>query len=632
MAERLGEALLDLDTNDKGLKAGIGRAERLAQGLGRTLDATAAKSLAIGRNLALAGAAGAAGLGVLVKRSIDAADEMSKAAARAGMTTEQLSRLAWAGELADVSLAALTTSSARLSNQMAEVASGGAKDTKALFDRLGISVVDLQGKLRPVGDVIYDLADVFAGMENGATKTALAMQIFGRSGAELIPLLNSGRQGLAAYADEADRLGKTISTQAGRDAEEFNDTLTRLGAVFDGLMLKIGTGLLPDLQALMNTLASPAFASAMQTFGSNVIAIARAIAEVFIGATKAFNSFMALVDNAQKSREQQAAGLSDAEIKAEQAKAKATLSNPKANSVAVEQAKAWLAALSRQERTRLKSDPIDAGATWDQLAGLGGARAPTGIVAPPDLSGVFNGLASGSDKARDAVNDLIASLTAERDALRETDPVQQRLISMRTDLSAATKTQRDEVEALLQTIYEETTAWENAQEAGQFFGDTLLDSIEAVRTGSKSLGAALEDLINQLARAVLQSMLLGQGPLAGLFGSKSAGGGLGGLLGGLFSGFFAKGGLIPSGTFGIVGERGPEPVFGTPHGAMVLPNSAMSGMAPPAPAGPLQVIVNGSSLSVSELTQAISDALDRFDRFRLPQRVAEINADPLARG
>src|SRR3546814_12165662 len=46
-------------------------------------------------------------------------------------------------------------------------------------------------------------------------------------------------------------------------------------------------------------------------------------------------------------------------------------------------------------------------------------------------------------------------------------------------------------------------------------------------------------------------------------------------IGKFFSGFFADGGLIPTGSFGIVGEAGPEPIFATAGGVGVLPNSAL---------------------------------------------------------
>lgn len=619
MAEKLGEALLDLDTNDKAFRKGVDGAERLAQGLGRTLDDVSRRAVALGKNLFLGAAAGAAAMGVLVKRAIDTADEMSKAALKAGVSTEALSRLAWAGELSDVSLGALTTSIGRLNNVMAEMARGGATDTKAIFDALGIAVTDADGKLRSGDHVFYELADRFAAMENGAERSALAIQIFGRSGAELVPLLVNGSAGLRDMADEADRLGKTISTQTGRDAEEFNDSLTRLKAVAEGLALTVATDLLPELNRFTNWLNDPSIAAGLSGLASGVIGVFNAIVDAVEVAVDKVGQFFNLIEWAATH------DWGTGEV------------NPDALNARNEARRRGALAAVGGMLGRGETSAPDA----DFYAGIFGSQpgAPAGTSSAPsvDFSGLFSGAGGGAAAQVDKAKELIATLRAELDTLRETDPVQQRLIGMRTELANATGTQRAEVESLITTIHEETKAWENSQAAAQMFGEFALDSLEGLRKGTKSAIDVLGDLVDMLIRAVAQSALLGQGPLAGIFGTANPKGGTGGLfgmLGNLFSGFFATGGLIPNGTFGIVGERGPEPVIGTPAGARVLPNSSLASVlgGEGSARGPITVHINGSGLGQSELTQAIEDGIRNYDRFQLPQRVAAINADPQARG
>lgn len=72
----------------------------------------------------------------------------------------------------------------------AMVAAGGSKEQIEVFSRLGVSVTDAAGQLRPTEDVLLDLADAFAAMPDGAEKSALAVKLFGKSGVELI--LNQG--------------------------------------------------------------------------------------------------------------------------------------------------------------------------------------------------------------------------------------------------------------------------------------------------------------------------------------------------------------------------------------------------------------------------------------------------------
>jgi hypothetical protein len=115
--------------------------------------------------------------------------------------------------------------------------------------------------------------------------------------------------------------------------------------------------------------------------------------------------------------------------------------------------------------------------------------------------------------------------------------------------------------------------------------------------------------------------------------NASAGGGMGGRfrqIATLFRGGHYEGRLLPSGTWGIVGERAPEPVISVPPGAWVIPSSALSDMR-----GGVTVVsnisINGSGLSQRELPEAITDAFECYDLFHLSARVSEIQRDPMAR-
>ena len=75
-------------------------------------------------------------------------------------------------------------------------ASQGAKSQADAFKSLGVSVTDSNGNLRSADSVLLDIADRFAESADGADKTAIAMRVFGESGRTLIPLLNSGSDGI----------------------------------------------------------------------------------------------------------------------------------------------------------------------------------------------------------------------------------------------------------------------------------------------------------------------------------------------------------------------------------------------------------------------------------------------------
>lgn len=247
MAEPIGSlrVLLGLDSAQftEGLKTSQGKLSGFAKSAG-------VAGAAIGA--AIAGTAVA--LGSAIKGAIDNADELSKASQKIGVSVEELSRLKYAAELSDVSLEGLTGGLKRLSANMAEVASGGTGKAAEAFAALGISVTDANGKLKGGEVVLKEVAGQFGAMQDGAGKTALAMAIFGKSGSDLIPLLNSGADGLAQMAAEADALGLTIDTKTAKSAEAFNDNLTRLKSVGSGVTTQLAAQLLPALESVSNTI------------------------------------------------------------------------------------------------------------------------------------------------------------------------------------------------------------------------------------------------------------------------------------------------------------------------------------------------------------------------------------------
>lgn len=183
----------------------------------------------------------------LAKSSLDAADSLNKLSQSTGTTVEELSALGYAARLSDVSQEGLSTGLKKLSKNMLDAAAGTGEGRDA-FAAMGVSVKNAAGGLRTTGDILEDLAEKFSSYEDSAAKTALAQKIFGRSGADLIPLLNQGREGLAAMAAEADRLGLVLTKETTQAAENFNDNLTRLRALLEGFANRTLREVLPLLE------------------------------------------------------------------------------------------------------------------------------------------------------------------------------------------------------------------------------------------------------------------------------------------------------------------------------------------------------------------------------------------------
>lgn len=211
----------------------------------------------------LAGLGAGISAGALVafaKQAVDVQDSFGKMAQQVGVGVDALTELDFAAKLSDVSTEELGSGLTRLTARMADVAQGG-KEAQAAFDTIGVKVKNADGTMRAADDVFKDIADRFSEMEDGSAKTALAVEIFGRAGAKLIPLLNSGSSGLSDMASEARRLGISFGEDASKAAEEFNDNLTRLQLYAGAAGRALVNDLLPSLISVTSKLIDAARAA-----------------------------------------------------------------------------------------------------------------------------------------------------------------------------------------------------------------------------------------------------------------------------------------------------------------------------------------------------------------------------------
>lgn len=197
--------------------------------------------------------AGPVVIGALIKKNIDLGDSFAKMNAKTGVSVETLSKWAFGADLAGQSSAVLEKGLIRLAANMRDAVITPTAEGARAFAELGIAVVDNAGKLRSSEAVFEEVATKFAQMEDGAQKGAIAVKLFGRAGADLIPMLNN----LAATNAEAIRTGQIISTEFAKSSEQFNDSVNRMGKSVDILTRTIAgpmIGVLNDWIERLNML------------------------------------------------------------------------------------------------------------------------------------------------------------------------------------------------------------------------------------------------------------------------------------------------------------------------------------------------------------------------------------------
>jgi len=243
----LGDLVIKLHADIAQFTSDMGRAAHVSEREWAKVQRSAASAAtAIGVAVGIASAATAK----LTKDLLDTADSLAKSSQKLGISVESLDALQHYANLSGVNVEQLSAGLRFLSKNAVDTAANTG-DARLAFQALGISVVDAHGKLKPTEMLLEEVAEKFAGMEDGAGKTAIAMRIFGKSGAELIPLLNGGAEGFKRNREEAEKYG-LITTDLAKKSERFNDSLTLLARQARGLALDIFPAVVDKLNKLVD--------------------------------------------------------------------------------------------------------------------------------------------------------------------------------------------------------------------------------------------------------------------------------------------------------------------------------------------------------------------------------------------
>ena len=175
--------------------------------------------------LSAAGAATAAGIGALAYKSGVAADDLNTLSKVTGINTKELQKYAASADLVDVSVEAIAKSHKFLTKNI-NAAANGSKTQAEAFAKLGVNIKNADGSLRSSDEVFQDVIAALGGMKNETERDALAMQLMGKSAAELNPLIEDQGETYKNVSDTLAKYGLDFVDQETLDkANEFNDQL-----------------------------------------------------------------------------------------------------------------------------------------------------------------------------------------------------------------------------------------------------------------------------------------------------------------------------------------------------------------------------------------------------------------------
>jgi hypothetical protein len=295
MASNLGSMVLELSANVARFQSDMGKAAYISQQAAEKMQKTMQGAID-GMSSSLKNLAGSLVAAFSVdrlvefgKQAIDVADEVGKMAQKIGISVEALSALQLQAKLSNTSNEELQVGLSKLAKSAADAAGGG-KQSAAVYSALGVSVKDAAGNLKPMEVLLGDVAAKFATYRDSAAKTALAQEVFGKSGANLIPYLNElGQKSLPEVIKQADEFGSVISTKTAKQAEDFNDNLTRLSAEAHGFANAVISQLLPSLVKLTDQMVEAG--KTTDKYSSSSSEVAGAIKKIIFALATGFEGF-----------------------------------------------------------------------------------------------------------------------------------------------------------------------------------------------------------------------------------------------------------------------------------------------------------------------------------------------------
>ena len=222
-----------------------------ASGLGDKLKAGIVTAGKWGTAIAAGAAAAGAGVLKIATESAAAADEVDKMSQKIGLSKEGYQEWAYVLGQNGMDISSLQMGMKTLVTQMDGVISGSQTSIE-MFDRLGLSVTDSTGAMKDQETMMNEVMIALADMPNGTEKARLAAELFGRSGAELMPMLNQGSGAMLELTQRAHDLGLIMSDDAVNAGVVLGDTMDDVKKSLGMLATELGVQLMPIVQMALD--------------------------------------------------------------------------------------------------------------------------------------------------------------------------------------------------------------------------------------------------------------------------------------------------------------------------------------------------------------------------------------------
>ena len=189
-----------------------------------------------------------------VVKFADLGEAIQKGALKAGMSVQQYQRMKYVSEQSGTSIEAMEGSLSKLNRTVGDAAAGKNQSAAALMSRMGIATRDANGQVRSAIDLLPEIADGFKRNENPTTRARMGMALFGKSYAEILPLLVEGSAGIKSNIERFNRLKGVLSPEDVAAAKDLGDSFKDLDLVMQGFQGTIAKALIPVIQPMIKSI------------------------------------------------------------------------------------------------------------------------------------------------------------------------------------------------------------------------------------------------------------------------------------------------------------------------------------------------------------------------------------------
>lgn len=578
----------------------------------RDSDSTASK-IASGFKRAFGAISTAAIVGAF-KQTVEFHDELGRGAIQSGIATKAYTELAFAARQNDVGHEALANSLKKMHVALSEANSGG-KAQLATLRALGISLDGIR-KLEP--DRQFELiADQISRIQDPADRTRAAVELFGKSGAELLPMFSQGAEGIRKAREEAVRFGQSLDDIDLKKLQDADRAIKQMSESWRGAKTSFAAWAAQDFSEVADKMAVVfGTSSKIQDLEVRIRDLQREAAK---GVPLYFN--FGYIDGAP------------------------VVMGP-------EKLAEWIRIL-RIEQSKLQTGFGTGIRGGKPFAGTGGAiTAPPGFLPDPakplklkelkpdiiDWNELLRDTATDAQRAALAYDEFRAKIDLLKDTgfidaaefnkrlagFHESGPLQEVEVTAKKIFLDANEGAKN----LMTTLQDES-----ARRAVGYISDAIMGLDDGAKSFAKGMIDAFRRILADQAAQDLMNWFknLGKGGGGGggllgaigsglgwLFGGGSGGGGASGNIPG-----FAAGGFMPPGSWGMVGERGPELAFAGSQGATIVPLDRARGGGNYAPKVEIHNHVDARGASV-ELVKHLPRILAESNRQAVDQAEARI--------